>query len=169
MHLKGISRNIKQVPFLTKDSRFYSQDDPFWIKKKAESCMPLSEHSLLTWACVQQDFCKVLSHRKGSTQRTEHQKSWLLQSNLLSGRLGGHFSAVFCSWRSVKNLFDTTKGDKDFYQTSTEGLGLLPFFQLTGRRNSTMYSPAVLLRLLLLSYFVEKAERHQFFITGPLP
>lgn len=93
----------------------------------------------------------------------------MVQSSLLSGRLEGHLSSAFCAPRSVKSFFDTRKGDKDFCQTSTEILSLLTFLQVTGRKNSTMYGPTVHLILLLLNYFVEKAQGYEIFIIGPSP
>lgn len=141
----------------------------FEFKGKVKSCMPLSEHSLLTWACVEQDLCKVLSHRKGSTQRIKHQQSCLLQSNLLSGRLAFFLlsSPLEDQW---KTCLIPQKGTKISVKEALKDWVYCHSFSCqVGRIQlcSTMHSPAVLLKLLLLSYFVEKAEGYQFFITGP--
>lgn len=68
----------------------------------------------------------------------------------------------------LKAFFYTTKRDKVFCQTSTEVLlSLLVFFQVTGKKNSTMYGPAVHLKLLLLNYLEEKAQGCEFLSRGP--
>lgn len=70
MHLKGISRNTKQVLFLNKDNRCYSQDDPFWILEKG-CILPAT-----VWSphCSPEPVCSKISARCRVTGRAQHRE-----------------------------------------------------------------------------------------------